>query len=208
MHTEPFGQPSGASEQLPQMLEHPCHEGHHHDVVCIEAKKVFDFCFQEHHVEREFPDLVPHDLKHVRVECEIEESEILCREVGKRRPVEGKPGKFIVCVAVEVPIRIKVIDEYDERICRTIHQKVVFLKQAVLCAPEGTDVECQVTGNCCCFFDRHHHIVTCAFDFCVVLETKAKVKLLVPSMGLCLPAQCKSVPACPPRVPHDCARDC
>jgi hypothetical protein len=28
--------------------------GDHHDVICIETKKVFDFCFQEEHIERTF----------------------------------------------------------------------------------------------------------------------------------------------------------
>jgi len=80
---------------------------------------------------------------------------------------------------------------------------VTFLKQAVLCAPEGTEVQCEVTGNCCCFLDCNWDI-TCVFDFCVVLQVKADVKILVPSFGFCVPAECKAVAPCPPRIVDDC----
>jgi hypothetical protein len=178
--------------------------------MCIEAKKVFDFCFQEHRVERNFNEFEFPDNKRVKVECEIDEQNISCREVGHRKHVEGKKGKFLVCVAIEVPVRIRAVDEFDcEKVCRTFNQKVVFLKQAVLCAPEGTEVECEVTGNCCCFFDRESRAVSCVFDFCVVIQAKANVKILVPTLGLCAPAQCKTTATgCPPRVPKECDRDC
>lgn len=171
--------------------------GDRHDVICIEAQKVFDFCFQEHRVDRDFtlPDgftvtgLTP-------VECRIETDRITCREV-ERQEIAGKKGKFLICLAIEVPVVIIVGHQ-------TIRQRIVFLKQAVLFAPEGTRIQCEVTGNCCCFFDEPTGTVSCVFDFCVVISAKATVRILVPTFGLCAPKACKAVTTgCPPRVPKD-----
>jgi hypothetical protein len=83
---------------------------------------------------------------------------------------------------------------------------VTFLKQAILCAPEGTEIQCEVTGNCCCFLDADE-LVNCVFDFCVVLQSKAAVKMLIPTFGFCVPAECKGVAACPPKLPKQCPHD-
>lgn len=166
-----------------------------HEVICIEAKRVCDFCFQEHRVERTFPNIVvPPNGARPRVECEIVEDEITCREV-ERREIEGSNSKFLVCIAVEVPINLTVGTTVTT-------ERVVFLKQAVLCTPEGTDIECQVTGNCCCFFDQVTNTVSCVFNFCVVIQSKVNVRILVQSLGTCAPKECRSVFNCPPeRMP-------
>lgn len=188
----------------------PMAGGSDHDVVCIETRKVFDFCFQEHRVERTFNNIdfpvgdVTNGMRPI-IDCEIVEEEIRCREVSRRKEIEGhKKGKVLVCVAIEVPIRLRVVDFDGERVFTTITQRVVFLKQAVLCAPEGTDIQCQVTGNCCCFFDQENNQITCTFDFCVVLSATAIVRVLVPTLGFCAPQECRSVTTgCPPFVFKD-----
>lgn len=163
----------------------------HHDVICIEAKRVCDFCFQEHRVERTFQVSTSTNGTRPAVSCEIDERNIVCREV-ERTVVGGKKDHVLVCVAVEVPVTITIGTE-------VITQRVVFLKQAVLCAPEGTDIECQVTGNCCCFFDQQTGSVSCVFNFCIVIQSKVDVRVLIKTLGTCAPKECRSVVGgCPP----------
>lgn len=169
------------------------------DVICIEAKRVCDFCFQEHRVERTFAVTIPVGTTPA-VSCDIDEQNITCRVV-ERREIEGSKNKILACVAVEVPVFITVGTE-------VLTQRVVFLKQAVLCTPEGTDIECQVTGNCCCFFDAVTGQVSCVFDFCVVIQSKANVRVLVRTLGTCAPRECRGVFACPPERVDDICDDC
>ena len=78
-----------------------------HDVICIEAKKVFDFCFQEHHVERMFPVTGVSDHTKVEVECHIDTHNITCKEVSPREPVDRRKHKALVCLAIHVPERLR-----------------------------------------------------------------------------------------------------
>jgi len=174
---------------------------HQTEVVCIEAKQVCDFCFQEHRIDRDFD--VPGTVTGTPViECEIDERNIMCREI-ERRDIDGHKKKdkenVLVCLAIDVPVIIRIGNE-------EITQRVVFLKQAVLCAPAGTDIECQVTGNCCCFFDRETRQISCVFNFCVVIQSKVTVRILVPTFGLCAPKECQTVvTGCPPGGVKPCA---
>jgi len=171
-----------------------------HEVICIEAKRVCDFCFQEHRVERRFDVTVPANAR-THVDCEIDTAKINCREV-ERREVDGKKSKFLVCVAVDVPVRIHVGDQ-------TLERTITFLKQAILCAPAGTEVDCQVTGNCCCVLAPHENKVLCVFDFCIIIQTQVTVRILVPTLGMCLPKQCRSVVGgCPPRMANELCDRC
>jgi hypothetical protein len=168
------------------------HDGH--EVVCIEAKRVCDFCFQEHRVDRTFP--VPTGVQlpmnaRPMVDCMIDEANITCRVVEQKQ-VDCKKDRTLVCLAIDVPVSITIGTE-------TFTEHIVFLKQAVICVPEGTDVECQVTGNCCCFFDPVTRTISCVFNFCVVIQSKVTVRLLVPTMGFCAPKECRTVlGGCPP----------
>jgi hypothetical protein len=196
-----------------------------HDVICIEAKQVCDFCFQEHRVERTFvfDDLDAgrgrdkdkdkdrdrdrdRDREHHHrdkgkprpvVECEIDEQDIVCRVV-ERRTLDRKKSSVLVCLAIEVPVFITIGNE-------TRKERIVFLKQAVLCAPADTDIECQVTGNCCCFFDVKSGTISCVFVFCVIIQSKVNVRVLVPILGFCAPKECEGVAGgCPPGIPQPC----
>jgi len=180
------------------------HDRREYDVICIEAKRVCDFCFQEHRLERQTTTTVTGTG--VMATCMINEAGITCREVERRKIDDGKKSpKELVCVAIEVPVTVTVTGPNGA--VQTITDRIVFLKQAVLCAPSGTDVECQVTGDCCCFADGQTGIVNCVFDFCVVIQTKITVRVLVPTLGECPPKRCRStVLGCPPQVPEECKR--
>lgn len=176
-------------------------EVHPREVICIEAKKVFDFCFQEQRIERVFENLTNSHGEKVIVECRIDTQNVRCREV-ERKPADDKKGKFIICLAIEVPVRLIIGTDVVER-------KLTFLKQVVLFAPKGTEVQCEVTGNCCCLFDKEQDHISCVFDLCVVISAKATVRILVPTLGFCAPKECSGiVTGCPPLIPHDCPTDC
>lgn len=171
---------------------------HQREIICIEVKKICDFCFQEHRVERTFE--AGSSSHHKKFHCKIDEENIVCREV-ERRDHHGHKGKVLVCLAIEVPV---ILGSGKEKMIR----RVVFLKQAVLCAPEGTEIECKVTGNCCCFHDTTSHLINCVFDFCVVIQSKVTVRVLIPTFGECMPKPCKSTAQrCPPKSPKDCCRE-
>jgi hypothetical protein len=177
-----------------------------HEVICIEAKRVCDFCFQEHRVERTFANVTTTTTgvtpvgTRPAIECEIDEMNIVCREV-ERRPIEGTTNKVLVCIAISVPVTLTVGTT-------VFPQTVTFLKQAVLCAPEGTDIECQVSGNCCCFFDATTNEANCVFNFCVIIQTKVNVRILVQSLGVCAPKECRAVFRCPPEMGGVPCSDC
>jgi hypothetical protein len=159
-----------------------------HEVICIEAKRVCDFCFQEHRVERDFPVpggvVIPPGTRPM-IECNVDTNNVVCRVV-EERPVGNKNDQTLVCLAITVPVTLAIGDTM-------VPQTITFLKQAVLCKPEGTDVDCQVTGNCCCFFDTTTNRISCVFDFCVVIQTQVIVRVLVPTLGMCAPKECRSV---------------
>lgn len=185
------------------------HAEHRHEVVCIEANKVFDLCFQEHRAERLFTVSDINEQCPVTVECEIDQQNITCREVSPRKKIDGKKNKFLICVAIEVPVRIRIMNQNTGTCIQPINQRLVILKQVVLCAPEGTIIRCEVTGNCCCFFDANNNQVNCVFNFCIVIKSTATVNILVPTLGVCVPAPCQSVTTgCPPSIPNVCERDC
>ncbi len=181
-----------------------------HDVICIEAKKVFDLCFQEERVERLFP--ITEDLPDAPIEldCQIDTENITCREVSPREKVDSKKGKFLVCLAIELPVTISAVNSRTgQLVCPVITHTVTVLKQVVLCAPEGTSIRCEVTGNCCCVLDRRNDQINCVFNLVVVIKSTATVQVLVPTLGMCAPVECKAVPGgVPPTVPKDCVRDC
>lgn len=183
-----------------------------HEVVCIEAKRVCDFCFQEHRVERTIPlpagVVIPNGTRPM-VDCRIDERNIDCRVIEEKQ-VDCKKDRTLVCLAIEVPVTLR-IGETE------ITERIIFLKQAVICVPEGTDIECLVTGNCCCFVDPVTRTISCVFNFCVVIQSKVNVRILVPTLGVCAPKECRTVVGgCPPGMvkpcrpcdDSDCSSDC
>jgi len=163
-----------------------------HDVICIEANKVFDFCIQEHHVERMFSATGVSDHTKVEVECHIDTHNINCKEVSPRESVDKRKHKALVCLAIHVPVRLRLINKSTGKTIRTIEKKVVVLKQVVLCVPPGADVSCEVSGDCCCVFDRDNEEINCVFDLCIAIKSVGTVQVLVPTLGACLPKECRS----------------
>jgi hypothetical protein len=156
------------------------------ELVVIEAAKIVDFCFQEDRLERFFTLDDLSDGAAVR-SCEI--VEVRCCEVAERRPVGDL---FEVTLRVDACIRVIFvpgIGEEPERLERLVRLQ----KRAVLRAPEGTEVTCDVQGDCLCTLqpsDGNDPNLFCTINLCVTITVSALVKLLIPTYGLVMPKAC------------------
>ena len=178
------------------------------EIVCIETVKVYDFCFQVERRENVCFRL-PHACAGARstdqVECQIHGVE--CRELSRSPDLEN-PGFADVTLLVTVTLEFKIVRN-DTLVCR-FEDSFSFLKTVLLCAPEGTVVQCESTGSRCGPCAVVNGQVCCEVDLCLLIQSKAWVKLLVPSYGFCVPAPCVAVPkpplVCPPEnlFPQQC----
>lgn len=111
--------------------------------------------------------------------------------------------------AVTVDYSLQVVNAILE--CEFENLQFSFTKTIVLCAPEGTFTNCEVVNSgCTCLILGEQ--ICCTFDLCIVFQSLAIVKLLVPSFGFCTPAVCEQVSpqppfVCPPALfPPQCPR--
>ncbi|MBX6377290.1 MAG: hypothetical protein IRY95_01970 [Clostridia bacterium] len=186
------------------------------EIVCIEVEKVYDFCFQTE--SRDVCDLVDAGLtptptplpvidftQPVTITCSV--TSFSCSELA-RTPVAGaNPGiqsvTLRICFAVTMTI--------TQGTTTITHTTPItcFTKNIVLCAPTGTTVDCMThTRATCgpCFVASVNpatpQVATlcCEVEFCLIVQSTATVKLLVPSYGFCVPVECVPIPKlpCPP----------
>lgn len=170
------------------------------EIVCIETLKVYDFCFQSERREACFD--VPHACGKVqptdRVECEVLGVE--CREVS-RTPDTENPGFADVTLLVTVTLKFRIFRDHTE--VAEFEDSFSFLKTVLLCAPEGTEIQCESAGTRCGPCAVVNGQVCCQVDVCLLIQSKAWVKLLVPSFGFCVPAPCVAAPTPPTCPPED-----
>lgn len=176
------------------------------EIVVVDARKVFDFCTQEDVLERCFtiPDLGEDASV---LDCRI--TNITCEEIMDREPVMNGNGRAVVSVQITLTLRLTIMPDLGQSPI-TVERTVTFPKRVVLCAPEGTQVTCDVQGTCICTVQPDaadgEPNVCCTIQLCTVLTVTANVKLLVPSFGSVRARRCPSAasPAgCPPEV-EDC----
>ncbi|MDF9407642.1 hypothetical protein L7E55_04590 [Pelotomaculum isophthalicicum JI] len=184
------------------------------ETVCIEVPKVYDFCFQAERRENVCFDL-PEDCEGgVSAECKI--TNVSCNEVLPRSEPDER-GRANVVVAIQVTLKIKIRDACGDVVCKLSDLSFGFTKTVSLCAPATpfpTTVVCDVPNFACgpCLVLGNQ--VCCNFDLCIVIQSLAVVKLLVPSFGFCVPHLCESVSpvgpfVCPPELfPQPCGPKC
>lgn len=171
------------SQQVPQ------------EVVCIETLKVYDFCFQ-----RERRDNACFDLCQVQVPegavitCEVKNA--TCKEISRTPP--DAQGRSNVSFAFIVTVRVKITKDSTVIFDKT--KDFGFTKTVVLCAPAGTFTECKVVNVACgpCIIVGTQ--VCCTYELCIIFQSLAVVKLLVPTYGFCIPKECEQVLPGPPFV--------
>lgn len=171
------------------------------EIVCIEVRKVYDFCFQTESFDTVCTDL-PEQCEWrqgqaASAECFVKDVD--CREI-QRTPIAD--GLANVTLVVRVKRIIKVFDNEGNLICR-FENTLNRVKTVTLCAPEGTKIDCEATSISCgpCFISDDQ--VCCALSLCLLIQSTAKVKLLVPSFGFCVPSECVTAPTPPVECPPE-----
>jgi len=180
------------------------------EIVVVETRKVFDFCFQEDILERCFfvPGL---GVGATVTQCEI--TNVTCTEILDREPLQDQDGLSLVSIRVSLDLRITIVPTTGATPI-TVTRSIAFPKRVVLCAPTGTDVHCDVRGTCICTVQPvmggqggTEPNVCCTIQLCITVTSAADVKLLVPSFGVVMPQECRVSPAfggCPPMPPDVC----
>lgn len=169
---------------------------HKLEVVCIETFKVYDFCFQSERRENNCFDLGGTEIPTgSTISCQIKK--VTCEEVGRSEPDED--GRANVTIAVSVEAKVKIKDPEGHKIFKDV-KTFGFTKTVLLCAPVGTDIICNIANAACgpCLIMGNQ--VCCTFDLCLIIQSVALVKLLVPSFGFCVPKVCEQVAPGPPFV--------
>lgn len=177
------------------------------EIMVIDARKVFDFCFQEDILDRCF--FVPEVGTGAEIlDCEI--VDVTCVEIMEREPIPETGGLALVSLQVTLTLRITLIPTTGATPI-VINRPLAFPKRVVVCAPDGTDVNCDVRGTCICTLQPVVNQVTttepnvcCTIQLCIVVQVTADVKILVPTFGFVMPKECQVAPAfggCPPIPP-------
>ncbi len=177
------------------------------ETICIEVPKVYDFCYQAERRENICTFLGDHiPPPGATVSCSIKNA--CCHEVSRSAPDET--GRSNVTFAVVVNYKLTIFNAEGEKIKTISDQQFSFTKTVILCAPEGTCTNCEIVNAACgpCLILCNH--ISCTFDLCVVIQSVAIVKILIPSFGFCTPALCEHVSpvgpfVCPPALfPPQC----
>jgi hypothetical protein len=197
------------------------------ELDCLVVEKVFDQCFKEDIIVRNFPiteggkPCTSVDLTRVdRVTCQVVSAE--CVVVDVSPPVDPPEQNIrIVTVRQDVEIAISLWDDdfpvpvllltFNETITDFFNQVPLYVPPpGVLFGPAGGPfVFCEVVNSTCfCIPETLPpgapvNNVICTVKICKILEVTAFVKLLVPVLGYCVPRPCEAAPQqfeieCPP----------
>lgn len=163
------------------------------EIVCVEAEKIFDYCFQEITAQRAVPS--PQVPMGSPIHCHLNTDNATCHVLNTS---PGSDDLRQVHMTVSVPASVEVGQH-------TVPITFVVFKSMQLYAPEGTSVQCGVTGTCLSDLidqddDGLADEIGCQANLCVVIQSKAPVKLLVPAYGLCVPGPIRDVPASLPQA--------
>ncbi|MBX5477310.1 MAG: hypothetical protein IRZ18_09350 [Clostridia bacterium] len=166
------------------------------EIVCIETIKVYDFCFQtDTRSNLSFP--LPSGCHNAATaDCFVRDVD--CREIS-RTPIDG--GLANVTLRVTVRLRITVFNDNGHEVCE-FDATFVFTKTVTLCAPEGTFIDCRVASSACEAFIAGNNVHV-NVTLCLLIESNARVKLLVPSFGFCVPSECVTLPSPPVECPPE-----
>jgi hypothetical protein len=116
------------------------------EIVVIEVRKVFDFCFQEDILDRCFS--VQGLAAGASVtNCEI--TNVTCNELLERQPLPDQDGLALISLQINIDLSITIVPSPNAQ-PMTVTRTIAFPKRVVLCAPTGTDVTCDVRGTCIC----------------------------------------------------------
>ncbi|MBX5477309.1 MAG: hypothetical protein IRZ18_09345 [Clostridia bacterium] len=169
------------------------------EIVCIETRKVYDFCFQTDRLNNLIIPL-PDNCPPGGISADVLTGEATC-QVTAFQPVDGTSGLANVSLIVIIPAIVQVVNAQGTILCQ-FETTITFTKTVTLCAPEGTSVDCRmVAGNeAVVLVGRNVHL---SLTICLLIESTAQVKLLVPSFGFCVPSECVTLPSPPVECPPE-----
>ncbi|MDK2856227.1 MAG: hypothetical protein PWQ41_1074 [Bacillota bacterium] len=185
---------------------------------CIEVLKVYDQCIKEDIIveEEPIPPGCPNPLPPgATVECnfvfDIDPAtglpETRCEVINIGPPDAN--GFADVTVRQRLVFDITIRDQFGNVLCGpTRIGPKFFFNTVLLYAPAGTFGQCRIVSSLCrCEIipdpdNPGLNVLLCTKKLCKEIEIKALVKLLVSSLGFCIPAPCQTRPQpefpCPP----------
>jgi hypothetical protein len=172
------------------------------EIVCIQTNKVYDFCFQQ--------DIASAPCLTIPVTVTVPTgstatcavTNVVC-QAGVPVPT-GVDGLATVSVVVTITYDVTVFSPTGAVVTTLTDNTFVFTKSVIVCGPVGTTAECEATASCSCIVipgpNNLGGQVCCSFNICLLVQTVAAVKLLIPAYGFCTPAPCRTggFPPCPP----------
>jgi len=183
-------------------------------IECIAVDKVYDSCFQRENLPAVLACILVDTGNFTRgqiIPCNLDAAIISCTAV-ERRPLENGFAELDLLFTID-----NAFIQNPENPQETLPLNVApFIKTVTLCCPEGTFIDCSESAiaRCICTVSNIttpesqpglQVIVVCQIQLCLVIKCLARVQLLVPSYGFCVPAPCVTLPGvCPPVPPAQC----
>ncbi len=175
---------------------------------CIEVFKVYDQCIAEDILGScvRAADFCPAPIPAGAViDCQVVPNSAVCFFIGfgPFNPPFFRPVRVLQQVQVSVTVLVGGVV-----VCGPFVITLQTVTQALLWAPPGTFVQCQIlaVGDCDCDLATdpvtQDQLICCRVKVCKEIQVKALVKLLVPSYGFCEKDPCVPLPQpefpCPP----------
>ena len=171
------------------------------EIVCIETTKVYDFCFATQTQDMvciPIPAACGTPPAGTTVTATV--SAVDCT-VMSITPIPGSGGFANVMLLVQVMLSITLVRPNGTTLC-TFTASFSFMRTVTLCAPTGVTIRCEAPATAVGPAVIVGSEVCMTVTLCLLIESVATVKLLVPSYGFCVPAPCVVSPSppfvCPP----------
>jgi hypothetical protein len=179
-------------------------------IECIVVDKVYDSCFQRENLPPVLACVLVDTGDFMRgqiIPCNLDKAILSCTEV-ERRPLENGFAELDLLFNID-----NAFIQNPENPEETLPLNVApFIKTVTLCCPEGTFIDCSESTitRCICTVSSVttpasqpglQVIIVCQIQLCLVIKCLARVQLLVPSYGFCVPAPCVTLQGVCPTVP-------
>lgn len=179
------------------------HEHHNKEKVCIKTRKVYDWVTRQIDLplmsfsndalnalftgsKKDPCNLSPNT--DYTVECNVDENSLVCREIMQQG---GRPDVTItlpngeevtlqrVKVLIKGTITVQVLNDADQVVCTSRPIPFAITQNFLLCAPEGTDLDCEVFAECeaTLITSNDLTLLEISIMLCADIQMEADVKL-------------------------------
>lgn len=166
------------------------------EIDCIEVTKVYDFCFQNETRENTC-FTIPENCGPIPTGSTASGtvSQVDCT-TQSITPIKDSGGFANVTLLVTASVALTITGPDGSKLC-AFGGQFFFFETVTLCAPTGVSVTCTAPATAvspCVIIGGQ---VCCPVNLCLLIQSTALVKILVPTYGFCVPAPCV-VAAAPP----------